>query len=297
MKRKQTLLVAMTALFCAFGVGRLWAATAADITYLNTNVRIESITKRVPTNTAYPVGTEVYFDVKLADKTGQWVITGNSYDATSGARPYLMLDMPLKGNSTKPAMDSDPEAEVSTDCAVAYYVGSTPSAANSLRFAYVVRPGDMSTNITWDTNETGAPAFSDTISSIALTVVTQTGPIDGGKVNLSSEVMQGTNTIEVPDTGATIPVSGYTFTVGDADNNNMGMLYAGLVPVTVNTIKPESGVRSITDNKLLYTKCYFWVEDEAGNQYHNVGVTSLTSDKVVIKEGTLTAYVLSAVSF
>lgn len=285
MKRKQTLLVAMTALFCAFGVGRLWAATAADITYLNTNVRIESITKRVPTNTAYPVGTEVYFDVKLADKTGQWVITGNSYDATSGARPYLMLDMPLKGNSTKPAMDSDPEAEVSTDCAVAYYVGSTPSAANSLRFAYVVRPGDMSTNITWDTNETGAPAFSDTISSIALTVVTQTGPIDGGKVNLSSEVMQGTNTIEVPDTGATIPVSGYTFTVGDADNNNMGMLYAGLVPVTVNTIKPESGVRSITDNKLLYTKCYFWVEDEAGNQYHNVGVTSLTSDKVVIKEG------------
>ena len=282
MKRKQTLLVVMTALFCAVGAGQLWAATAAETTHLNNNVRIESITKRLPTNTEIPVATEVYFDVKLKDLSAKWELTSNAFDVSGGARPYLLLDMPLKGTSSKLAAGTEAASTEETATAVAYYVG--PGAtADTLRFAYVVRPGDMSTNVTWATTAEGAPAFGGDLKSVKLTAIdTTTGPLTGS-VNLSDVVMQGQN-ITVADTGATIPVSGYTFTVGDADNNNAGILYAGLVPVTVTTIG-DATTRSVLTSSTLYSKGYFWVEDVAGNQYYNVGVTSMTSDGVSIKEG------------
>ncbi|MBQ9693620.1 MAG: LamG domain-containing protein [Kiritimatiellae bacterium] len=282
MKRKQKLLVAMTALFCAFSAGQLWAATAAETTHLNNYVRIESITKRVPTNTEYPVATEVYFDVKLKDVSATWELTSNSFDATSGARPYLLLDMPLKGMSSKLAAGTEAASTEETPTAVAYYVG--PGAdPDTLRFTYVVRPGDMSTNITWATTDAGAPAFGGDVKSLKLTAIdTSTGPISGS-VNLSDTVMQGAAGA-VTDTGAAIPVSGYTFTVGDADDNNSGLLYAGLVPVTVTTIAPDTATRTVLTSSALYSKGYFWVEDANGT-YYNVGVTAMTADNATIKEG------------
>lgn len=285
MKRKHTLLVAMTALFCAFGAGQLWAATALENTHLQNNVRIESITKSTPTNTEYPVATEVYFDVKLVDLSAGWQFTGNSFDATSGTRPYLLLNMPLAGTSTKLAAGTEAAATEETATAVAYYVGQAPSSPDTLRFTYVVRPGDMTSNLTWAVTDAGAPAFGGDIKSVKMSAVdTSTGPLSGA-VNLTDAVMQGSTDGTVADTGKEMPVSGYTFTVGDAENANEGMLYAGLVPVTVTTIAPDTGTRTTLATSSLYSNAYFWVETADGTQYYNAGVTLIGDTATAIKEG------------
>lgn len=279
MKRKQTLLVAMTALFCAFGAGRLWAASAEENLHLNTNVRIESITKLKPVGTARD---EVYFDVVLTDASGKWEITGQSFDASSGERPYLILQMPLRGKSVKPAAGAETETLIETPTAVAYYVGAGASA-NTMRFVYVVRPGDMSTNITWTVQDANKLLLGGKIGSVTLKVLDTTTGLDvgGGSVNLTEQVMQCATGLT--DTAAALPVSGYTITVGDADNNNLGMLYEGLVPVTVTAIASDAGTRSVVTDNALVSRGSFWVEDANGN-YYNVGATLMSSDAVTIKE-------------
>ena len=289
MKRKQTLLVAMTALFCAFGAGRLWAASAEENLHLNTNVRIESITKLKPVGTARE---EVYFDVVLADASGKWEITGQSFDASSGERPYLILQMPLRGKSVKPAAGAEAETLVETPTAVAYYVGAGASA-NTMRFVYVVRPGDMSTNITWTAQDTNKVLLGGKIGSVTLKVLDTTTGLDvgGGSVNLTEQVMQCAT--GVADTAPALPVSGYTITVGDADDNNLGMLYEGLVPVTVTAIASDAGTRSVVTDNALVSRGSFWVEDANGN-YYNVGATLMSSDASTIKEANFTTKTATA---
>ncbi len=267
MKRKQTLLVMMTALFCVLGVDKLWAqAQDLDSSYFAANVKVQSVEKKLPAKTKLPVTTEVYFDVKLADTgTGaKWTITGNSYDVSAtGERPHLLLKMPLMGDSILPDGSTS-----ETQTAVAYYAGSGDTA-DTLRFIYKVRPGDISTDITWDL-EDGGLALGGDLGGITISAI---DPVDGaGKVKLVKSVLQGN--VDDPDTDAAVPVSGYTITLGDgSDNPNRGKLYEGLVPVTVKTIKPESGVHTVVPSEYA---CYLWAEDTNGN-YYNVGVTSLNS--------------------
>ena len=287
MKRKQTLLVMMTALFCVLGVDKLWAqAQNLDASYFARSVKVQSVEKKLPAKTKLPVTTEVYFDVKLADtSTGaKWTITGNSYDGSvTGERPHLLLKMPLTGDSILPDGSTS-----ETQTAVAYYAGSGDTA-DTLRFIYKVRPGDMSTDITWEL-EDGGLALGGDLGGITISAI---DPVEGaGKVKLVKSVLQeGTQgAVEDPDDDAAVPVSGYTITLGDdSDNPNRGKLYEGLVPVTVKTIKPESGVHTVVPSEYA---CYLWAEDTNGN-YYNVGVTSLNSrageQAKIVEAGTPTA--------
>lgn len=311
MKLKQTFLLAVGAVLSVFCVGHAYADTTFD-SYVQTSVRIGEITKRVSKNAAAAAGQRalgpgdtVYFDVKLKDTGASFTFVGNKYDtATPSAqdRPYLELNIPLRGQSTKNGIaDSELVAgeakSVETASAVAYYIGQGSDAA-TLRFAYEVRPGDMTNLLTWATTDTGEPIFGGTLAAIRVSGTLN--PTPGTQTTgLTAQTLAPAADATLADENATRPwtVSGYVFTIGASYQDgglvandqdlSFGSLYQGLVPVMVST---RDGAAAATfSTTTLSTKCYFWVEAwDAGTnswKYAPAGVTVLRTDGDEIKSG------------
>lgn len=299
MKTKQTFMIAMAAAWALFGVGMGRAQSAADKTYLEGNIRIESIKKVVPgdgdPNLPLSQGTtpQIYFDVKLADVNAssptRWMITGNSYSSNGTKRPYLVLNIPLKGTSSKDGispLNSNESNTEETTTAVAYYMGQGRNK-DTLRFVYNVRPGDIVEAISWATTADGHVSVGGEISEITLTAQTVAGtPIDNG-VGMSQACMIGQSGTPALDTGdgRDWPVSGYTLTIGEQGNRNYGKLYHGLVPFTVTT--PADALPVGFTNSALVNQCYVWVErikEDGKKEYMNVSVTPMTKGTETIVE-------------
>lgn len=298
MKTKQTFMIAMAAAWALFGVGMGRAQSAADKTYLEGNIRIESIKKVVPgdgdPNLPLSQGTtpQIYFDVKLADVNAssptRWMITGNSYSSNGTKRPYLVLNIPLKGTSSKDGVTLNPNEQNTeeTTSAVAYYMGQGLNK-DTLRFVYNVRPGDIVEAISWATTADGHVSVGGEISEITLTAQTVAGtPIDNG-VGMSQACMIGQSGTPALDTGdgRDWPVSGYTLTIGEQGNRNYGKLYHGLVPFTVTT--PADALPVGFTNSALVNQCYVWVErikEDGKKEYMNVSVTPMTKGTETIVE-------------
>ena len=316
MKLKQTFLLAVGAVLSVFCVGHTYAASFDS--YLQSDVRIESITKRVSKNAAAAAGERalgpgetVYFDVKLKDVGTSFTFISNQYDIeTAGAqdRPYLELNIPLRGQSTKNGLsDSDlavGEAKsVETSSAVAYYIGqgSDPSV---LRFAYEVRPGDMTDLLTWAVSG-DAPVFGGTLAAIRVSGTLS--PIPGSqKAGLTVSTLTPAVGVTLADENTTRPwtVSGYVFTIGASYQDgglmvndqdlNYGSLYQGLTPVTLSTRNNAAAAAFETTN--LASNCYFWVEawDAGVWKFVPAGVIWLSPDSVELKSGAFNRGLLDA---
>ncbi len=296
MKTKQTFMIAMAAAWALFGVGVGRAQSASDRTHLAQNVRIESITKVVPGDgtPSLPLsqGTtpQIYFDVKLTDTTvnpvDKWIFTGNTYSVNGSNRPYLILNIPLKGASSKAGvtLNSGEEATQETTDAVAYYMGQGASA-DTMRFVYNVRPGDMVEAVSWTTSGDTVRVGGD-ISEITVTAQTGSGQPIGNGLGMQTACMTGTAGAVAEDKGEgrDWPVSGYTLTIGDVGGRN-DRLYHGLVPFVVSI---PSGAQPVGFTNTAYrNQCYVWVETveaDGPKKYMNVAVTPMTRDNKVINE-------------
>lgn len=307
MKTKQTFMIAMVAAVALFGAGRAFAQSAADKTYLQNNIRVESITKAVPgggqPDLPLSQGTtpQIYFDVKLVDTNGtpaeRWTITGNSYSANGTKRPYLVLNIPLKGDSSKEGVDllSGEAATESTTTAAAYYMGAGDSP-DTLRFVYNVRPGDIVEAISW-TDNNGIVRVGGEISEITITSQTGSGLPAASGVGMSQNCLQAAAGAAIPGDGMDWPVSGYTLTIGEQGNRNYGKLYHGLVPFTVTT--PSNALPVGFTNSAFVNQCYVWAEsvgDDGSKKYWNVIVTPMASGNEVIAEADPTEQELTAFS-
>ncbi len=300
MKMKNTFLIATSALLMGvFGAGRAFAAPADDT--IKTKVRIESITKVAPDGEANlplsPTTTStIYFDVKLKDASGAGAtveFVANEYEqanSNNNDRPYLVLNIPLRGLSTKSkiTLAEGEAASAQTAAAVAYYAGPGASA-DVLRFAYDVRPGDMSEAISWARKATGAPTFGGAIGAIRLSVRIPGTPqsLNG---NLTEASLIGAPDVEVAEDTANVwPVSGYSIKIGaltDPADLNGESLYQGLVPVTIST--SDGAAAANFSDTTLAKNCYLWVEakDGADWKYVPAGVTRMIKDETAIVEGT-----------
>ena len=293
MKTKQTL-IALTATLSLFCAGQAWSQSSND-THMNA-LRIDSITKGLVSNstqTPATAGTQIYFDVTFTDTfattSQRWSITGSNLIGTeisAGGRPYLQLNVPLRGTSSKVGTSlvaNEPASEV-TDTAVAYYVGAGTTATGSLRFVYTVRPGDMVDDITWIADGDGNPAFGGKVSAIELTTQTS-GAGSTTQVNLSNAALQAKDGGITTNDDLTLPVFGYTLSIGDVGTGdyNVNQLYQGLVPVTLTT---EGDAAASTFANA--TSCYLWVEKLDNGAWKQVpaGVTLMRSANTQIKEGT-----------
>lgn len=311
MKTKQTFMIAMAAAVALFGAGKGFAQSAADKTYLQNNIRVESITKAVPgggqPNLPLSQGTtpQIYFDVKLVDTNGsptaKWTITGNSYSANGTNRPYLVLNIPLKGVSSKkgatllPGEAEEDSQKTETTTAVAYYVGAGDSP-DTLRFVYNVRPGDIVEAISWTDND-GIVRVGGEISEITITSQTGSGLPAASGVGMSQNCLQAAAGGAIPADGKSWPVSGYTLTVGEQGNRNYGKLYHGLVPFTITT--PANALPVGFTNSAFVNQCYVWaesVEADGSKTYWNVIVTPMAAGNEVIAEADPTKDKLDAFS-
>ena len=301
MKTKQLFLIAMSAALGLFGAGTAWAQQG-DTTHLANNIRIESITKVAAEpmqSLPLTAGSKIYFDVRLTDLSGAasaWEFVGNSLNTTNlGTRPYLTLNIPLKGVSDKGIDDlgSGQVAEgesttMETSSAVAFYVGQGPNA-QTLRFAYTVRPGDMTEAITWACGADGAPSFGGNIGNIQLTYRDPNNLPSQPTVMLVEQVLKGTTGGAVAEDTANVwPVTGYVFTIGDGSPDfNTDMFYQGLVPVTISTA--GNAATSVFAASNLANQCGLWVEayDEDSDAWRQVpaGITRMTSDGATITQG------------
>ncbi|MGN0885851.1 MAG: LamG-like jellyroll fold domain-containing protein [Candidatus Spyradenecus sp.] len=323
MKLKQTFLLAVGAVLSVFCVGHAYAAELDS--YLQSDVRIEAITKRVSKNAAAQPGARalgpgdtVYFDVKLKDVGTAFSFGSNSFDkTTSGAidRPYLELAIPLRGQSTKNGIADTELAtgeakSVETETAVAYYIGPGSDAA-TLRFAYEVRPGDMTELLTWSTVDgtaDGEPIFGGTLAAIRVTgyLNTVAGQQTAG---LTAQTLTKATGADLSTENTTRPwsASGYLFSVGASfqdgalvENDqdlSYGSLYQGLTPVTIST--RDGAPAAAFQTTALASKCYFWVEAKDATdtwKFVPAGVTALNSDNAEIKAGDFTAALADAFS-
>ena len=298
MKSKSNLLIAMGAVLGLFAAAPAWAQSQ--------NYRIESITRSTEsgeTSISEPLtaGGIVYFDVSLTDTTtgsNRWTFTGNGEVSGIGDnRPYLQLDMPLRGESVKQSTegtgDDAEEATAETNTAVAYYVGQAPGVTDTtktvLRFAYTVRPGDLAEDLVWAKNAAGNPLFGGDLTKIQLTY--QSGSGTTQTANLDSSCLIWANGTSTP-TG-TIPVNGYTLTVGDEGDFNSGFLYQGLVPMTISA--PAGTVSAFTSTSYA-NNCYLWLEvqDQDDNTWKQVpaGIVLLNNDRSTVKAGDASAALL-----
>lgn len=312
MKLKQTFLLAVGAVLSVFCVGHAYADSTFD-SYVQTDVRISEITKRVSKNAAAAAGKRalgpgetVYFDVKLKDVGAAFTFVSNDFDtASTGAqdRPYLELAIPLRGTSTKNGIADSSLAtgeakSVETASAVAYYVGQGSDAA-TLRFAYEVRPGDMTSLLTWATTDDGNPIFGGTLAAIRVRGTLNPQPSAMSTGLTAQTLAPATTGADLANENNTRPwtVSGYVFTIGasyqdgglvvDDQDLSFGSLYQGLVPVTLST--RDNAAAAAFTTTALSSKCYFWVEawDAATNswKYAPAGATALRTDASEIKSG------------
>ncbi len=298
MKTKQLFLVALMALLG--WSGQAWAQSDAD--HIKDRIFIESIKKTTRNGKApsLPLSAEttsqIYFDVTLTDistsDAEKWTFTDNSYNANTGERPYLILNIPFKGMSSKDGVTlATGEAEtVETDDAVAWYVGKGKSG-NVLRFVYNVRPGDLAEAITWYTTDDGHPLIDGAVEAIGLQVY-KNGTVYSQSRAASTDMFQWADTNadgkpdEVPDTGKgrDWPVSGYTLTLGDGgDDLNTGRLYHGLVPFTVTlpADAPEGTTPAASTQNALRNNFAIWAEDNAGTIYNVVATKVVTGNETI----------------
>ena len=172
MKMKQTFLIAMGAVLGLFGIGTAQAQSSSALT----GVKIQSITvtpESGSTTEPLTAGSRVFFDVKLKQTGTSITVTGNTLatGVSESARPYMELNIPLRGRSLKNGIVSaEGDTSVLTNSAVAFYAGQTPGNDPwSLRFVYVVRPGDLCADLEWAvTND--QPRFSTTITNVNLSI-------------------------------------------------------------------------------------------------------------------------------
>ena len=295
MKSKSNLLIAMGAVLGLFVAAPAWAQS----------YRIGSIsrvTESGATTLSEPLtaGSILYFDVTLTDSTqgsGRWTFSGNAAVSGIGTnRPYLQLDMPLRGQSVKQSTESDTEAAtVETNTAVAYYVGQAPGGTATsnqtvMRFAYTVRPGDLAANLKWAENGSGNPIFGGDLTKIQLTYMAGDGVTQN--VGLDSSCLLWAS--DPGDPSEAFPVNGYTLTVGDDGDFNSGFLYQGLVPMTVSA--PEGSVSAFTSTSNA-NNCYLWLEvqdDDGTWKQVPAGVVQLSSDRVTVSAGDASAGLLDA---
>lgn len=293
MKIKQTFLIAIGAVLGLFGMGQAYAQSLSG-------VHIQSITVSPASgDTSQPlaVGDRVYFDVKLTN-TGALNITGNSLNpdlASTGQRPYLQLNMNLKGTSLKNGISletDEPESET-TNTAVAFYQGPVGNDPLAMRFVYVVRHGDLSADLTYAVNGNNQPIFSDNINRLALSVISS-GTVPSYQSLSASVLTFASDPAYKPEddpgnTNPNVAVNGYTLTVGDVQTNNEGVLYQGVNPATLAS--PDGAAVSTFATSQLATACRFWVEYNDGGTWKQVpaGVTSMTRDNAQIKQGDVTA--------
>lgn len=296
MKSKSNLLIAMGAVLGLFVAAPAWAQA----------YRIESISRVTESgenalSEPLTAGGILYFDVTLiTDSTsgsGRWTFSGNAAVSGIGTnRPYLQLDMPLRGQSVKQSTESDTEAAtVETNTAVAYYVGQAPGGTATsnqtvMRFAYTVRPGDLAANLKWAENGSGNPIFGGDLTKIQLTYMAGDGVTQN--VGLDSSCLVWAS--DPGDPPEAFPVNGYTLTVGDEGDFNSGFLYQGLVPMTVSA--PEGTVSAFTSTSNA-NNCYLWLEvqddDDTWKQVP-AGVVQLSSDRVTVSAGDASAGLLDA---
>ncbi len=308
MKRKYVFLMVASACLGWFGLG----TSTAWGQEISASVRIEKIVKVTPTNQLpiLPLSLEgtkqIYFDVTMSCDT-PWTALENYYDpslSNGNQRPYLILNIPLAGESSKAGIDvKKDQGETyteTTSTAVAYYAGQGPRP-EVLRFVYNVRPGDMTEKLTWATTMSGAPAFGGAVQAIRFSG-TKTDWASAVTVSFSDTYLQGDNgnPAVADDAGAVWGVCGYTLQVGDAGNPNSSDLYQGLVPVTVSTPKNYTKLDAVTgaattvnypgatafQQMSLADNCAFWVEswDTASSTWKhlNAGVTYMSPDNVTI---------------
>ena len=310
MKLKQTFLLAVAAVLSVFCTGRVYAASAFD-SHLDGNVRVLEITKRVSKNAAAAAGERalspgdtVYFDVKLVDTATGFTFISNQFDksvTSAQDRPYLELAIPLRAQSTKNGLaDTDlatGEARtVETNSAVAYYIGQGSEPA-VLRFAYEVRPGDMTSLLTWSVDgTTGNPIFGGTLAAIRVAgTLSPTPGTQTAGITANTLVPQDPNALAQENVTRPWSVSGYLFTIGASYQDgglvandqdlNYNALYQGLVPVMVST---QNGAAAATfTNSDLAAECSFWVEAKSAGvwKYAPVGVTKLEPDSVKLVNG------------
>jgi len=286
-------------------------AQTADKTHLQTYVRIGSIVKAVPgdvdPNLPLSASTtpQIYFDVKLVDTAAaasRWTLIGNALNADVTDRPYLMLNVPLKGTSTKEgvSLNAGEASTETTTTAVAYYVGPAGSSGDTMRFVYNVRPGDISEAISWANTSSGHPSFGGAVSGITLSIVKPTGSASSATLGLSTDCLQWDASVPPAsrlDSGAgrDWPVAGYTLTIGDEGNRNQGKLYHGLVPLTVST--PGGVAPAGFTSASLVNQCYVWAETVSGTgakTYVNIVATQVSSGSEAIAEADGSAATLAA---
>ena len=295
MKSKSNLLIAMGAVLGLFVAAPAWAQaykieSISRVTESGENALSEPLT----------AGSILYFDVTLTDSTsgsGRWTFSGNAAVSGIGTnRPYLQLDMPLRGQSVKQSTESDTEAAtVETNTAVAYYVGQAPGGTATsnqtvMRFAYTVRPGDLAANLKWAENAAGNPIFGGDLTKIQLTYMAGDGVTQN--VGLDSSCLVWAS--DPGDPPEAFPVNGYTLTVGDEGDFNSGFLYQGLVPMTVSA--PEGTVSAFTSTSNA-NNCYLWLEvqdDDGTWKQVPAGVVQLSSDRVTVSAGDASAGLLDA---
>ncbi len=270
MKMKHMLIASAVAV-TAFWSTNAYAVSSADLTVESVSRSFAESNSGGPDATTLAVGDIVYFDVKLKSTVTSTTVTTTlgkaSYEhadtAKAGTRPALLLNIPLKGLSSVATVDGNPQgykADVDvpaqTSSAVAYYVDST--AAGTLRFAYVVRPGDMVDDIDLARNADGSLRLSGTVENIKLSVQERASTgTTMTQLSLDRDAFDGSSVTA----GASCAVNGFAITVGDA-----GKLYKGLVPVTV--AMPADYVDQIPaafTSASVAAGCKLWVEDANGN--------------------------------
>ena len=290
MKMKQTFLIAMGAVLGLFGIGTAQAQSSSALT----GVKIQSITvtpESGSTTEPLTAGSRVFFDVKLKQTgTSSITVTGNTLatGVSESARPYMELNIPLRGRSLKNGIVSaEGDTSVLTNSAVAFYAGQTPgSDAWSLRFVYVVRPGDLCADLEWAvTND--QPRFSTTITNVNLSIAR----FEGGNTfaPLSTENMVWADDANRATPTTPIAVNGYSLTVGEAGSSSEGWLFQGLTPVTIAAATDETvgdSVASAASNSLS-RNYYFWVEykDTTDDTWKQIpaGITAMNRDAMPIK--------------
>lgn len=291
MKMKQTFLIAMGAVLGLFGIGTAQAQSSSALT----GVKIQSITvtpESGSTTEPLTAGSRVFFDVKLKQTgTSSITVTGNTLatGVSESARPYMELNIPLRGRSLKNGIVSaEGDTSVLTNSAVAFYAGQTPgSDAWSLRFVYVVRPGDLCADLEWAVTNADQPRFSTTITNVNLSIAR----FEGGNTfaPLSTENMVWADDADRATPTTPIAVNGYSLTVGEAGSSSEGWLFQGLTPVTIAAATDETvgdSVASAASNSLS-RNYYFWVEykDTTDDTWKQIpaGITAMNRDAMPIK--------------
>ena len=278
MKTKQLILSTMAVAWGVFGATYSFASVADDQNYLNTHVRVTDIDLVAPAGVV-GAGNQIHFDVTLSDVKAlgtsespfaDWRIDSVSLKSAGSPsdHPYLTLNVPFEGDS----VNANTGTTLKTTEARAYFNGMYNK---KVRFTYTVRPGDMVTKLQWMKTPAGDPDFKGW-QSLSVSFYRGSGVLAPSTIGMQPDALKKNGDIDagLPE----VPVSGYTFEVGDRTgdkyDSNYDVLRGGLVPVTIAV--PEGG-------RSPKGKSYVWAMNKDGTKYYPVAVTNMTSPDAIIK--------------